>query len=150
MNIRTILAVSAALVSAAGCISVKTENEIKPIHITMDINLKVDKEIDKAIADVDMRKPNDRFKVVKDLLDRKAAGVTNRALLEPRTAATDADRIVIAESNAGKLKRLNEIAKESGVTLETVQKRSARKIFDKIPAGSGVWIQSEDGSWSQK
>ena len=42
------------------------------------------------------------------------------------------------------------IAKDSGVALETVQKRSAKKLFEKIPAGSGVWVQAEDGSWSQK
>ena len=30
----------------AGCISVKTEHEIKPIHITMDVNLKVQKQLE--------------------------------------------------------------------------------------------------------
>ncbi|MDD2456602.1 MAG: hypothetical protein PHG96_04325 [Kiritimatiellae bacterium] len=30
----------------AGCLSVKTEHEIKPIHITMDVNLKVQKELE--------------------------------------------------------------------------------------------------------
>lgn len=38
------------LVSAAslvgGCLSVKTEHEIKPIHITMDVNLKVQKDLE--------------------------------------------------------------------------------------------------------
>ena len=38
------------LVSAAslvgGCLSIKTEHEIKPIHITMDVNLKVQKELE--------------------------------------------------------------------------------------------------------
>ena len=29
-----------------GCLSVKTEHEIKPIHITMDINLKVQKDLE--------------------------------------------------------------------------------------------------------
>jgi hypothetical protein len=31
---------------AGGCLSVKTEHEIKPIHITMDVNLKVQKELE--------------------------------------------------------------------------------------------------------
>jgi len=35
-----------ALTVAAGCISVKTEHEIKPIQITMDINLRVQKELE--------------------------------------------------------------------------------------------------------
>lgn len=150
MNIRTSLLVSATLLSAAGCFTVKTESEIKPIHITMDVNLKVDKELDKAFADENMKKPKGNFTEVKALLDRKVAGVTNKAMLEARDGATDDDKITIAESNARKLKRFNEIAKSSGVALETVQKRSAKKFAEKIPAGSGVWLQAEDGSWNQK
>ena len=141
---------SATLLAAVGCISVKTENEIKPIHITMDINLKVDKEIDKAFADENQAKPKGDFKPVKEMLDRKVAGVNNKAMLEARAGATDDDKILIAESNARKMKRLSAIAKSSGVALETVQKRSAKKLAEKIPAGSGVWLQSEGGTWSQK
>ena len=150
MNIRTSILVSAALLSAAGCFTVKTESEIKPIHITMDVNLKVDKELDKAFADENMKKPQGDFKEIKALLDRKVAGVNSKALLEARAGATDDDKILIAEANARKLKRFNQIAKDSGVALEAVQKRSAKKIAEKIPAGSGVWLQAEDGSWSQK
>ena len=150
MNIRTSLLVSATLLSAAGCFTVKTESEIKPIHITMDVNLKVDKEIDKAFADESMAKPKGDFKEIKALLGRKVAGFNSKALLEARDGATDDDKILIAESNAKKLKRFNQIAKDSGVALEAVQKRSAKKLAEKIPAGSGVWLQSEDGSWSQK
>ena len=150
MNIRTSLLVSATLLSAAGCFTVKTESEIKPIHITMDVNLKVDKELDKAFADENMKKPQGDFKEIKDLLDRKVAGITSKAMLEARAGATDDDKILIAESNARKLKRFNQIAKDSGTSLEAVQKRSARKLAEKIPAQSGVWLQSEDGTWSQK
>ena len=39
-----LMMVSTGFVS--GCISVKTEHEIKPIQITMDINLKVQKELE--------------------------------------------------------------------------------------------------------
>ncbi len=150
MNIRTSLLVSATLLSAAGCFTVKTESEIKPIHITMDVNLKVDKELDKAFADENMAKPKGDFKEIKAMLDRKVAGMTNKAMLEARAGATDDDKILIAESNVRKLKRYNEIAKSSGIALETVQKRSAKKFAEKIPAGSGVWIQDEAGAWSQK
>ena len=150
MNIRTSLLVSATLLSAAGCFTVKTESEIKPIHITMDVNLKVDKELDKAFADENMVKPQGNFKEIKSLLDRKVAGITSKAMLEARDGATDDDRILIAESNARKLKRFNEIAKSSGTSLEAVQKRSAKKFAEKIPAGSGIWLQSENGTWSQK
>ena len=150
MNIRTSLLVSATLLSATGCFTVKTESEIKPIHITMDVNLKVDKELDKAFANEDMKKPQGDFREIKALLDRKVAGVTNKAMLEARAGATDDDKILIAESNIRKLKRFNEIAKSSGVALEAVQKRSAKKLAEKIPSGSGVWIQADDGSWSQR
>ena len=150
MNIRTTLLVSAALLSAGGCFTVKTESEIKPIHITMDVNLKVDKELDKAFADENMAKPKGDFAEVKSMLDRKVAGINSKALLEARDGATDNDKILIAESNARKLKRFNQIAKDSGVALEAVQKRSAKKLAEKIPAGSGVWLQSETGTWSQK
>ena len=144
------LLASAALLAAVGCISVKTENEIKPIHITMDVNLKVDKELDKAFADENMKKPQGNFAEIKSLLDRKVAGITNTALLEARAGATDDDKITIAESNARKLKRMGEIAKSSGVALEAVQKRSAKKFREKIPAQSGIWVQDEAGAWSQK
>ena len=150
MNIRTSFLVSATLLSAAGCFTVKTESEIKPIHITMDVNLKVDKELDKALADENMKKPQGDFKEIKAMLDRKAAGINSKALLEARDGATDDDKILIAEANAKKLKRFNQIAKDSGVALEAVQKRSAKKIAEKIPAGSGVWLQAEDGTWFQK
>ena len=40
-------------VLTGGCLSVKTEHEIKPIHITMDVNLKVDHELDKFFSDID-------------------------------------------------------------------------------------------------
>ena len=36
--------VAASVVS--GCLSIKTEHEIKPIHITMDVNLKVQKDLE--------------------------------------------------------------------------------------------------------
>ena len=149
-TLRPLMAVSAALVAAVGCISVKTENEIKPIHITMDINLKVDKELDKAFADENVSKPQGDFKPIKEMLDRQAAGVSNLAMLEARAGATDEDRILIAEANAKKMKRLSAIAKDSGVALEAVQKRSAKMFVEKVPAGSGVWYQDDAGRWLQK
>ncbi len=41
----TVLLVSVASL-AGGCLSIKTEHEIKPIHITMDVNLKVQKDLE--------------------------------------------------------------------------------------------------------
>ena len=148
--LRPALILSTSLLAATGCISVKTENEIKPIHITMDVNLKVDKELDKAFADENLSKPQGNSKVVKDLLDRKVAGIDALAMLTARAGAMDDDRISIAEANARRQKRFADISKSSGVTLETVQKRYAKQMRERIPAGSGVWYQDEAGAWKQR
>ena len=144
--------ISAAAVAtiACGCIQLKTESEIKPIHITMDVNLKVDKELDKAFADENQQKPKGDFAAVKAMLDRQAAGITNRAMLEARDKATDADHLLIAESNARRLKRFSDVAKANGVSLETAQKRHAAKMRERLVAGSGVWYQDDTGKWLQK
>lgn len=149
MKTKHIAAILAA-VCVAGCIQVKTESEIKPIHITMDVNLKVDKELDKAFADESQAKPKGDFAAVKAMLDRQAAGVTNRAMLEARDKATDADHLLIAESNARRLKRFSDVAKSNGVSLEAVQRRHAAKMRERVPAGSGVWFQDDSGKWFQK
>jgi len=51
-------AVSAMAVLATGCIKLTTENEIKPIevkpiHITVDVNVKVDRALDDFFGDLD-------------------------------------------------------------------------------------------------
>ena len=152
-QILTILAATCV----AGCFSVKTESEVKPIevkpiHITMDINLnvKVDKELDKAFADENQRKPQGNFVAIKEMLDRQAAGISNRGMLEARDKATDADHLLIAESNARRMKRFADIAKSTGATLDTVQRRHAAKMRERLPAGSGVWYQDDSGKWLQK
>jgi len=150
MNVRMTMLATAALIAGVGCISVKTESEIKPIHITMDVNLKVDKELDKAFSDENVSKPKGPFKEICEMLERQAAGVNNKSLLEARAGATDDDKILIAESNERRMKRFEEVAKSSGVSVEAVQKRSLKKFDEHLKAGSGVWIQSVDGSWRQK
>ena len=147
MKTELVVAIAAALCTT-GCIQLKTENEIKPIHITMDVNLKVDKDLDKAFAEENQKSPKGDFKVMKDLLDRKAAGVTNMAMLEARPGATDDDKLAIADENAKRLKRFGGIAKTNGTTLETVQKRHVIKMREKVPAG--VWYQDDAGKWLQK
>ena len=47
-----------AAMSLAGCFQVKTESEIKPIevkpiHITVDINVKIDRALDDFFGDLD-------------------------------------------------------------------------------------------------
>lgn len=148
MKSEVAIAAAAALCLAGGCIQVKTESEIKPIHITMDVNLKVDKDLDRAFSDEIQQKPGGNFKAVKDLVDRKVAGITNRAMLEERAGATDDDRILIADENARRVKRFSEIAKSNGTTMETVQRRYVAKIREKMLAGA--WYQDDSGKWIQK
>jgi len=150
MNQHLLTLVAVAALCAPGCIQVKTESEIKPIHITMDVNLKVDKELDRQFSDEQRAKPQGDFKEIKAMLDRQAAGVTNTAMLEARSGATDDEKILVAEANARRLQRFSAIAKESGVSLEAVQKRYAGKMREHIPAGSGVWYQNDAGAWLQK
>ena len=148
MKVQLALAAAAAACIAGGCIQVKTESEIKPIHITMDVNLKVDKDLDKAFADENNEKPKGNFKAVKAMVDRQAAGITNRAMLEERNGATDDDRLLIAEENARRMKRFGEVAKSNGTTIEVAQKRYAAKLREKLSVGA--WFQDDSGKWSQK
>ena len=147
MKTQLMLAATAAL-AFAGCIQIKTESEIKPIHITMDVNLKVDRELDQAFADESRDKPRGDYKAVKALFERQAAGLTDRAMLAERAGATDDDRILIAEENVKRLKRFGEVAKSSGTTLEAVQRRWAARMREKLGAGS--WYQDDHGDWRQK
>ena len=134
--------------STVGCIQLKTESEIKPIHITMDVNLKVDKELDKTFANEDQQRANGDYAAIKSLIDRKVAGYTNVAMLEARDGATDDDKMTIAEENLKRMKRFREVAQKSGTTLEAVQKRRMTRLREK--AASGTWLQGDDGTWSQK
>ena len=50
---RVLLSMLLGVASAAtfgGCLSIKTEHEIKPIHITMDVNIKVQKELENFLT----------------------------------------------------------------------------------------------------
>ena len=143
-----LLPVSIVLIATVGCIQLKTESEIKPIHITMDVNLKVDKELDKTFANEDQQQAKGDYAAIKSLIDRKVAGYTNTAMLEARDGATDDDKMTIAEENLKRMKRFREVAQKSGTTLEAVQKRRMLKLREK--AASGTWLQGDDGSWSQK
>ena len=45
-RVLTLLLPVVAACMAGGCLAIKTEHEIKTIHITMDVNLKVQKELE--------------------------------------------------------------------------------------------------------
>lgn len=47
-----LLAVATGLV---GCVSVKTEHRVEPIHITMDVNVRLERELEAAFSDLDAK-----------------------------------------------------------------------------------------------
>ncbi len=56
MNYRVFLPWVALLLSAGGCLHVKTDPiEVKPIHITVDVNVRVQKELDDFFGDLDKK-----------------------------------------------------------------------------------------------
>jgi hypothetical protein len=58
MNPRSRISLSCLLPLAAlaGCVNVKTEPiEVKPIHITVDVNVKVDRALDDFFGELDQK-----------------------------------------------------------------------------------------------
>ena len=53
-------------------------------------------------------------------------------------------------ADAWRNKRFAEIAAASGVSQDAVRRRSLAKFEERVPAGSGVWIQDAAGGWRQK
>lgn len=52
------LCAAAPLLLVAGCLNVKTAPiEVKPIHITVDVNVKVQKELESVFSDLDATDP---------------------------------------------------------------------------------------------
>ena len=39
----------------AGCFSVKTEHRVEPIHITMDVNVRLERELEESFGALDAR-----------------------------------------------------------------------------------------------
>jgi hypothetical protein len=56
MNRRLLLLTACAPLLLGGCINVKTEPiEVKPIHITVDVNVRVEKALDDFFGDLDKK-----------------------------------------------------------------------------------------------
>ena len=121
----------------------KTEHEVKPIEINMNINLKMDKQLEEIIAKEE--KPS-----IKALLDKGAIGIDNRAMLVPRGALSSAEFELVAEANARRKGRLETVAAENGETYDAAAAAAAEKFVGRIPEGKGVWYQTRDGDWVQR
>lgn len=56
MNRRHFLALASVPLLLSGCLNIKTEPiEVKPIHITVDVNVKVEKALDDFFGDLDKK-----------------------------------------------------------------------------------------------
>lgn len=89
-----------------------------------------------------------RQSTVDVLKDRGLLGENNRGLLEPRGSLTPADEKVMSDENADRTQVYAAIAAQYGSSAEQVGRTRAQKIA--ISSKRGVWIQSQDGAWSQK
>lgn len=56
MKSRFLLPLLVLAAATGGCVSVKTEPiEVKPIHVTVDVNVKVDRALDDFFGDLDKK-----------------------------------------------------------------------------------------------
>ena len=142
--------ITAAILLAAlcaGCLAIKTEHEVKPIKISMDVNLKVDKALDNAIES-EQKKPPAHFEELKAMLQSGKIGLGRNGSFAPRLELTQEESDILEESTAAWTTRLSEIAKETGSTLSEVRKSHAEKVFARLKPGT--WYQDESGAWVQK
>ena len=89
-----LLAVLAAL--CAGCLAIKTEHEVKPIKISMDVNLKVDKALESAIES-EQRKPPAHFAEIKSMVESGKIGFDRNGTLSPRLELTQEESDILEE-----------------------------------------------------
>jgi len=48
-----VLIAAGAALGLGGCVSVKTQHKIEPIHITMDVNLRLEQELEETFSALD-------------------------------------------------------------------------------------------------
>ncbi len=133
--------------ACCGCLAIKTEHEVKPIKISMDVNLKVDKALDNAIES-EQRKPPAHFEELKAMVQSGKIGLGRNGSFVPRLELTQEESDILEESTAAWTTRLSEIAKETGSTLSAVRKSHAEKALARMKPGT--WYQDESGAWTQK
>ncbi|MDR0931846.1 MAG: YdbL family protein [Victivallales bacterium] len=163
------LSMFSAVVIAAilnGCTpTIKTQNEvtIKPIQVTLDVNLKVDQELAQALSgDVHKIKPDAKSP---DVRERRRArhdqinawkraqllGEGNNGLLESRIADDKLSEFVKEVTDAENSDRqivFKTIAAQQKIPVESVAQRWAKRMADH--ASKGVFIQDANGKWVEK
>ena len=129
--------------ATAGCLSVKTEHEVKPIEINMNINLKLDKQLEEMVGSE--QRPD-----LKNLLDKGSVGIDNKAMIVPRGPLSTNEMEFVMEINKRRKERFETMAKENGSTYDDVAKSAAAKFVERLPADKGIWYQNAEGEWVQK
>ena len=131
----------------AGCLAIKTEHEVKPIKISMDVNLKVDKALDSAIESEQKQKPA-YFDAIQRMREEGKIGFDRNGSLVPRLELTGEESDTLEEATAAWTTKLAEIAKKEGKSIAEVRRGFAEKVFSRMRAGS--WYKDESGAWQQK
>ena len=144
---RTIPLLLLAAGLCAGCLAIKTEHEVKPIKIEMDVNLKVDKALDSAIENEQRQKPA-YFDKLQRMREEGKIGFDKNGSLVPRLELTDEETDTLEEASAAWTTKLAEIAKTEGKSLSEVRRGFAEKVFARMRAGT--WYKDESGAWQQK
>ena len=148
MNCKLSLIALAAAVLAAGCLSVKTEHEVKPIQITMDVNLKLDKALEEEL-ETQKKAPPKNFDKLKAMYARGAVGMDTRGYTVARGDLSDEEKDIVEDMNAKRRVKIGEIADSTGQQRAEVEKAYAEKVRDNFLA-AGSWYQDADGKWAQK
>lgn len=140
---KSICIMAVAALPLAGCLSVKTEHQVKPIEINMNINLKLDKQLEEMVAKEE--KPS-----IRTLMDNGVVGIDNKSMLVPRGNLSSAEFETIFEANSKRKERLAKMAEENGTTYDEIAASAAEKFVSRLPEGKGIWYQTPAGDWVQK
>lgn len=100
-----------------------------------------------AFADSIGERMNQRLPQVFDLKNKGIVGETNTGYLGFVTAKKEKQDVVSAE-NEDRKAIYNQIASESNVSIQLVQKRSSARLFSN--GTKGHYYQNESGAWVKK
>lgn len=158
------------LAAAAGCTpTIKTQNEItvKPVQVTVDVNLNV--KVDQAIAEeiaapapaqkstandertLRRKRFAERRAALNSALKEKLIGENNRGFLELRADDTKVSaelKTLVEAENADRTTIFTNIARRQNSTPEFVGERFAARMGERAP--SGIPIQNAQGEWNVK
>ncbi len=166
MNLKPVCGTVLVAAVVTGCTpTIKTQNEItvKPIQITLDVNLKVDQALSEEIAEstpanTAAMPDNERTRRFRRMMERRPQltqarkegliGENNKGFLEARAELGSELKNVVAAENADRLTIFREVAKRENSTPEFVGERFAVRVAERVP--SGTLLQDSAGNWNAK